>query len=348
MMLKSDLNLKKIKKIYIACPANHKTGGTELLHQLANQLENNGKKVYIAYYLEGQCDKKNPTPDAFKQYIKTTCLFSDIEDLPDNLLILPEVCIGKHRKFKYIKKCVWWLSVDFYKNRPGYAERLKKYGFLSLCKHLILHDNSGEKDLKQIDIHLYQSYYAADFLKELGIPEKKLFYLSDYINDIYMEAFSKSNREDIVIYNPKKGLEFTKKLISAAPEIRWVPIINMSNEEVRELMKRAKVYTDFGNHPGKDRIPREAAMSGCCVITNRRGAANYYKDLPILNKYKYIDADNNIDKIILAIKDCINNYEQRIDDFSAYRKFISNEKTIFQNDVKKIFEDFADEKDDRM
>lgn len=29
-------------------------------------------------------------------------------------------------------------------------------------------------------------------------------------------------------------------------------------------MRKAKVYIDFGFHPGKDRIPREAVMCGAC------------------------------------------------------------------------------------
>lgn len=335
--MRNIFNLRDESKIYIACPANHKTGGTELLHQLAYQLHKYEKKVYVAYYFEGKCDKNDPTPDAFKKYVESVCTFSQIEDSPDNLLILPEVCIGKHRKFKCIKKAIWWLSVDFYKNRVTYLDRLKKYGFLSLCKHIILHDSAGEKDLRKIHLHLFQSYYAADFLKQIGIPDEKLFYLSDYINDIYLEPFELEGRKDIVLYNPKKGLEFTQKLIKAASDIQWTPIINMTNEQVREAMKAAKLYIDFGNHPGKDRIPREAAMCGCCILTNKRGSAGYFQDVPILDKYKYEDTDSNISQIVSAIKDCLNHYETNIKDFSAYREYISNEKKQFQEDVKTIF-----------
>ena len=45
-----------------------------------------------------------------------------------------------------------------------------------------------------------------------------------------------------------------------AQDLRWVPLIGMTTEEMRSCMSKSKVYIDFGNHPGKDRIPREAAI----------------------------------------------------------------------------------------
>lgn len=51
-------------QIYIYCPANFVTGGTELLHQLVDVLRNNGAEAYI-YYI-GEPDAA--IPDAFKRY----------------------------------------------------------------------------------------------------------------------------------------------------------------------------------------------------------------------------------------------------------------------------------------
>ena len=317
--------------IYVICPANNKTGGTELLHQLVFQLDRIGHKAYIAYYMEGKYDKNNLTPMEFKKYVRNVCTVSEIEDSKKNIIVFPEVCIGKQRRFRHAQKCVWWLSVDNYSAMLGRMNRLKKYGILSFLKHMWLNDYSSHKDIQKINVHLYQSYFAADFLS------KNMYYLSDYINDIYMNGFSIKDRENIVIYNPKKGIEFTQKLIEKSPDIQWIPIQNMSNKQVWELMQKAKVYIDFGNHPGKDRIPRETAMSGCCVITNRTGSAAYEKDLPIKSCYKFDDIEENVDSIILKIRELLNDYEIYIDDFINYRNFISNEKEKFENDVKDIF-----------
>ena len=42
-----------------------------------------------------------------------------------------------------------------------------------------------------------------------------------------------------------------------------------------------------------NRIPREAAMCGCCVITNRNGSAANNVDVQIADKYKF---DNEADE----------------------------------------------------
>lgn len=329
--------LKNCNNIYVVCPANMKTGGTELLHQLVHQLKMHNKNAFIAYYAEGEYDKNDPTAQAFKQYVDSFVWFSDIPDKEENLVVFPEVCIGKHRRFKHCKKCFWWLSVDNYHSSVGYLNRLKKYGFLSFAKHLVLNDYPTEKDILINKNHLFQSYYAKEFLISKGVQEKDTAYLSDYINDLYLTSFEKSGRCDMVIYNPKKGMEFTEKLINAAHDIQWVPIQNMTNQEVRELMRKAKVYIDFGNHPGKDRIPREAAMSGCCIITNRKGSAAFVEDVPIPERCKFYDDEEEIENILGEIRLCLQEYERKIDDFESYRKFISEEKSRFNEDVKLLF-----------
>ncbi|MCP0888049.1 hypothetical protein LB941_11985 [Ligilactobacillus sp. WILCCON 0076] len=333
-----ELNIYSNSKIYVLCPANNKTGGTELLHQLVFELNKMGRTAYIVYYFEGSSDNKNPTPTEFRKYIKNYKFLTDVLDIKENVLVLPEVCIGKNRKFKNIQKCVWWLSVDNYEIMKGKLNRFKKYGVRSFIKHILLNDYFNDEDLKKIHMHLYQSYFAKEFLIKKGISERSTKYLSDYINDVYFERDSVSkSREDIVIYNPKKGFEYTRYLIKNAPEIKFIPIVNMSSVQVRDLMSRAKIYIDFGNHPGKDRIPREAAISGCCIITNKRGSARFHDDVPIEDKYKFDDSFENIPYIISTIHECIKNYNVEIENFSKYRDFINKEKIYFKKCIKEIF-----------
>ena len=111
----------------------------------------------------------------------------------------------------------------------------------------------------------------------------------------------------------------------------------MTNEEVLNLLLKSKVYIDFGTHPGKDRIPREAAMCGCCVITGKRGSAKYYEDVPLRDDFKFDDKEENIDKIIDKINLCLENYEEQNKNFDEYRKGIIGEEEKFEEDIKKIF-----------
>ena len=175
---------------------------------------------------------------------------------------------------------------------------------------------------------------------QLNNYEKAEHLFDDYVNDIYLageEAALREKKEDVVLYNPKKGAAFTKALREMAQDLRWVPLIGMTTEEMRSCMSKSKVYVDFGNHPGKDRIPREAAISGCIVITGKRGAAAFAEDVCIPETYKFDESCAKKEDIISCIRDCICNFDVHKVDFDGYRSYIRNEHQQFTADVKKIF-----------
>jgi len=205
-------------------------------------------------------------------------------------------------------------------------------------KYMFDKDFFNIPEVRQADFHLAQSYYATKHLKKKGIPEDRIFYLSDYLNENFLKIKTDlSKKEDLVAYNPKKGFSFTKKIINHAPEIKFIPIINMTRQQVIKTLQKVKIYVDFGNHPGKDRLPREAAILGCCVITGKRGAAKYFEDVPISEEYKFEDKEENIPLIVEKIKDCFENYEIHYKNFENYRKIIKSEPEKFIKDLKNRF-----------
>lgn len=319
--------------IYVVCPAVKKTGGTELAHQLAYELNDNGLDAVITYYGE---KVEKPTPEAFQQYVSRFVYMDEMEDDPNNLLIVPEINYDYLTRYDNIQKCIWWMSVDNYLKRSSFSGVVHDRGVLRAMKAFVNHDVPlMERKIKDNVTHFYQSDYACDFLTKRGF--KSIYRLSDYINDIYLQSDSDVIKENIVLYNPKKGYKFTKKIIDHAPDIKWVALENMTNDEVRAELNRSKVYIDFGNHPGKDRFPREAAISGCCVITGLNGSAKYHSDVPIDDEFKFEATFNNIPAIVSKIHKCLENYESENLKFLEYREMIKNEKETFKNDVKSIF-----------
>ena len=139
------------------------------------------------------------------------------------------------------------------------------------------------------------------------------------------------------MYNPRKGQDFTDQLIAAAPDLHWAAIENMTPEQVQQLLAQAKVYIDFGTHPGKDRIPREAAISGCCVLTDRRGAAKFFKDVPIADQYKFADTAEEIPAILTRIRQVMRDYATAIQDFADYRAEIRQQRQQFEREVDTVF-----------
>ena len=196
---------------------------------------------------------------------------------------------------------------------------------------------------RHVHLHLYQSRYALDFLVEHQIATAEP--LSDYLATEYLSAAAgpRANiREDIVAYNPAKGKHSTESILkclaSRGDSIRPVPIMNMTRVEVLDLLGRSKVYIDFGNHPGKDRIPREAAAAGCCVVVNQRGSAGNNCDILIPAEYKINDKQAGYAaKAADKIADICSDFERHSKQFDLYRSVILSEPDRFRQDALRVF-----------
>ena len=315
---------KKYKKLIILCKGDSVTGGSELVHQFCHELNSLSLDSSIAYY---PLSEKYLVPEEYSIY---DVKLSKLEDEHDNIIMLPEVATKFAYKIKTAKIAIWWLSVDNYYRKKGdnlIKDSVKYYKDLLRLRLVPLM-------LMKNYFHFVQSSYAKDHLSMRGLESE---FLSDYLNPIHFNQSSKI-KEDIILYNPVKGAKITKGLISANRDFTFIPLEKLSNIQVQDLFKRAKVYIDFGNHPGKDRMPREAAMADCCIITGKRGSANNSIDVPIPQKYKFDDSksvDNSMFRQIVL--DIFSDYQKNVLNFSKYKDIIKNEQTIFKNQVSKIF-----------
>jgi hypothetical protein len=326
--------MKSNKKYFVFCPPYYATGGTELLHQLTFQLIENGIDAKICYGKLDVGNKLHPTPDKFIHYVNNKFLIEDPIDSYGDVYIFPEVFSIKSNNYKKGIKLFWWLSVDnFHKSIEMHVN--EKYSFFyfqfikSLIKNKIIKNFINKSNIK---IHLYQSEYARLFLTENNISN--YFYLSDYLATEFTENNIVEQRKNIVLYNPRKGFENILKLIEKDKINEWIALDNLTTDELIVLYKTAKVYVDFGHHPGKDRIPREAAVNGCIVITSKRGSCKNNIDVPIHPQYKLEENEiKNTEFVLRKINNCIINYNDFYIDFYEYKKLIKNEKIKFIKDI---------------
>ena len=321
-----------MKKKYIAvAPGNAATGGVELLHQLVDSINKfSDNQAFICHYPFGKRFELS------KQYEKYNCPIIEFEsiDKDHDVIILPEVYTHLTNKFNIKNIYLWWMSVDNYRNSHAitYAlrNRFAPWKYIDIIR--------GKSKLQMMGGHLCQSEYAKLFLQSYGIHNT--LDLSDYINEDYVLSSSKYNniiRKSVVVYNPAKGIHQTRILMNSLPDVNFVPVVNMSREKIIELLGTSKIYIDFGNHPGKDRIPREAAILGCCVITNRKGSAYNSVDIPIPDAYKIDDTTPDFcEKAKLAISNSLATYDKSIIDFDSYRSKIINERKKFISDIKEL------------
>ena len=111
----------------------------------------------------------------------------------------------------------------------------------------------------------------------------------------------------------------------------------MNSSEIVDLMQKSKLYIDFGEFPGPERIPREAVLMGCNIITSTKGSAGANDiDVPIDRTLKIEAIDENINKIVSLIEDIINNYAKYYPMFNEYRRKVIEQPLIFEENINKL------------
>ena len=326
--------INKDGTVYILCTSNFATGATESLHLLCHTLrkkkidarmiyaEENHKIGDLIYRLghpgHGNVDvcqgwyKHVTSNGKNKQFdIYDTVSIDKIEDDNLNTLIVPEIYLNALNKFNNLTKAIWWLAARV--NSDGTYDFEKWFNF----------------NRDRNTYHLYNSKAAEFMLSNLNATN--YYQLKTFVNENIKS--SNKTKENIICYNPKKGLEYTEKILKLLPEYEHVPITNMSPEQVTNILSRSKLYIDFGHHPGRERLPREAILCNCCIISSFVGSAMFFEDMPIKEFYKFEKQDENINEIVKLAKEIMNDYKVHFTNFEHYKNILKNNKAQFNIDV---------------
>jgi len=287
-----------------------KSGGPEALHQLCSAINDLGGDAYMIY--------ENGSKVIFPEYAhyNVKCAVEGFSDSEDNVLIIPE-CVNVDGLGNIIRSKIvyWWLSLD------------RRW-------------NPENPNFDRV-YHGCQSNYVVNHLQP-HIDPSRIFNLTDYtkqsfIVDEDLLRRKNGNRENIVLFNPLKGYEITQRLEKECEGmgIRFIPLKDMTPSQIQDISYRAKVYIDFGGHPGKDRIPREMASSGCSVIVGKRGSAINEVDVPIKSKFDYDEATNSIDYAAVRnqIEHDMHNFNDAFEEMHSYREQIRRERETFYGEV---------------
>lgn len=308
--------------IYILSPASFATGGTELLHQFGRQAIALGSEVRMVYI--NAMPDISPVHERFSGYEVPYIIDLDVINSND-VVIFPEIYTNLVYQVPARIKAVWWLSVGNYK--PRYVLRKRIVDWFRGRKELAFNELGVR--------HYVQSDFAREFIEARGVSFSG--YLSDYLSAEFINGASRVDmtaKRDIIVYNPKKGMEFTQQVMEKAPNFEFVPIQGMTPSQVANLLAVAKVYIDFGSHPGKDRIPREAAIMGCCVLVGAIGSAANDKDVPIPSRFKFAMKRFDSLNVVHSIAECLESFGVISLEFDLYREMIRREEGDFREQVR--------------
>jgi hypothetical protein len=342
----------KRPRFRILCPARAVTGGPEALHQLAWALTALGHSASVTYYGEswpamaanlllvlprrllGIADG----PPLDKLYgrggLKGRVLYSRVasivpaatdtptpyrgygahvipslpDDEPGTVVVLPELLWQLAGRWRRARTALWWLSVDNLANAyPGARSVIRRPGVW----------------------HLAQSRYAEGVLRAAGAD--RVVPVTDFIPWEDDGGSTSGSRQDVVLYNPKKGLHVTNALKTLLPDVTFRALERMSAADVRTALRASKVYIDFGSFPGRDRLPREALKAGCIVIAGRAGAGLFHEDLPIPEEFKLDVRD--LRAVAAAIGSALREFDHQNRDFVAGAAFVARDRERFLAEV---------------
>jgi hypothetical protein len=315
--------------IYIITPGGLWTGGVNSCHQLCYKLRRFKYNAFIYYYFLGLNANAGTHPNAL---CYNNPVAEKLIDSPENIIVIPESSASRVLFYPHARKSLWWLSVNFYYTHVYCSiKELSAVNPFDILTPSACHHFAG-------------SVYAKKYLELFGVHKDKITMLESYMGQwLTQKAFIKLDvkKEDVVTFNPEKGFEFTKQIINYAKAnghlIRFMPLSGLSQEEMAAVYKLSKVHMDFGEFPGRERIPREAAIFDLCVITGKKGASKYYEDVPIPDKYKFDQNKENLPRILSCITDCLLNYEERAADFTEYKRFALGLERTFEKQIRENF-----------
>ena len=328
---------------YVYYPRGLATGGPEALHQLVDSLRRQGQDAYLVP-IPGTA-----TADRASRYSHYDAPEAGaVDDAAGNIVVVPETQAMLLKPLRRAQGYVWWLSIDY---APRFVierdttsllpiERTRNTRFPLLqvrrVKRYVRGAFSGQDALLQRVGHLAQSHYAwSHVFAHLGR-------VGSVVSDYTPAGVSgSSDRVARIAYNPAKSRPIMAEFARRWPGIELLPLQNMTGAEVAEALESSLVYLDLGAHPGKDRMPREAALAGSVVLVANRGAAANGVDVPIPQAHKI----NVLPDIVANAKRA---YDAVLADPAAahasqadYRARIPRERDTFDAEVRSVFIDGA-------
>ncbi|MGW9112868.1 hypothetical protein [Microbacterium sp. NPDC055683] len=326
---------------YVYYPRGLATGGPEALHQLVDSLRRQGREAFLVPVpgTEGA-----PRAERYAHYDAPEA--PSVVDAEGNEVVVPETQALLLRDLEHARPFVWWLSIDyaprFVIERAGRSTlpiertRMSRPPLLWLrhLKRALRGWRTGEDAILAGAGHLVQSHYAWNHVHaHLG---RVGTILSDY-TPLAPVAASVEGRAPRIAYNPAKSAVIMRELARRRPDLELLPLRGMTGDEVAEALRTSLVYLDLGTHPGKDRMPREAAAMGAIVLVARRGAGANDVDVPLPWEHKVDVLPDVVDAAIGALDAVLADPAAALAAQEPYRARVAGERDRFDREVAAAF-----------
>jgi hypothetical protein len=351
------------KRVAIFTPKGLRTGGPEAMHQLHRSLLDEGENSVLVPW-PGMKHKKPVHEYSMYEPNWTTISRlrkSDIVIVPSDLGHLPFWYFFRISK-KHIY--IWMLAVDFsfekkfkkyetknYHLHPEWQLNRKRKKWIELISKFKNLDYSRylKKILKiklkvNVNNYLFQSVYARVIFRKNTNNYSGLM-LTDYTNIKQTTNLSDSSfcscSKNHIAYFPGKSKDLIKLILEINYKkdncLHFIPIKNLSSDQVIFLLNRADLYLDMGYFPGKDRLPRESIILNCPVLLAKRGSARYYEDFQLEDRFLLdLTLLNPVSTFEVIIQTISFGKKSNLAAQQDFRNTVLRERNIFKAEVKKF------------
>ena len=299
-------------KVYIICAGGVVNDSVELCHRLASRLIRLGVDVKIIYIPANEnFNPDNPVHPAYKPFHVPYSY--DLEDLKQNILIVPETMTSFLYSVRNIRRVIWWLSVDNLFRDVALKAVAHFDHLLTTPMSKFFCFQKCDEDVE----HWTQSEYSKLFLKVNKVPNEKIYHIGDFISPTLAKLHNTidfKHKKNTVVYNAATSSKIMAQLMKKMSKVDWVAIQDSQPVDAPKVLADAKVYVDFGDFPTLEMMPRRAALLGCVVITGKKGAAANDVDINIPADFKFDDTEENIPAIEKKIRAVLADHK------SAYAK----------------------------
>ena len=339
----------KINKIQVLIPGGGYFGGIESLHQLVSEAYKLGINITCVYiplknmFYKDYRFKKNLNLNSYSIKID-----DKIEDNKNTCIIIPETFTSYIRVINQAQTAIWWLSKDnFFDKEIFYNDKSIKNSFKKIVVNLLSNFKNNKLNIflflahymrpltlleikqKKI-IHLCQSYYVFNFLKKKRF--NNLLYMHDYISTRNYKVYKKTID---VILNSNKGKKYNQLFIKNYKDILNIfTLKNLNLTQTQKKLNSSKLFIDFGHHPGRDRIPREAVLQNTNILVKKIGAANNKKDLNVDDRNKFKSYNIYTDLNIIKKLTIYNSLKSSKKEYNSYLRKINNDKKLMIKEIK--------------
>ncbi len=323
------------------------TGGMENLCQFADELKKQGLQVYMLCFplLYGCLFQTTPNsfiqkknidgswylcrsqedliPEVYKKVYDLSYLDHDIPLDSSTLIVTHEGWCDYLPFFEGAKKMICWLSI----------------GNINGCgRSRSVTDLIDQKCLYMMDcFHTSQAPWVQKTLESYGAL---VWPLNDYISLPYFTIPKTKKCSNTIAYNPAKGDSLSRLFIFKYSEYNYIKLEKLDSLGIINALDRAQIYIDFGNFPGKDRIPREALLRDCVIFIHNAGCAIDNDSFPVDDYFRFSDQDVIDGSLQKKIDEAFLHWNQMHDKQFILRDSLHHEQATFKSNVQKIVNNF--------